>query len=119
MTDVTGFGLAGHLSGIGDASGTGAQLTLADIPVMTGAVALAQQGVHSTLLRDNIAGSGPVMGPMGAMTDLLYDPQTAGGLLAAVAAEEATDLVRQLQDAGYTQATIIGHVTDSAGITLV
>ena len=119
MTDVTGFGLLGHLSGIGEASGTGATLTLADIPLMDGALALAEAGQHSTLLRDNIAGSGPVTGPMGARTDLLYDPQTAGGLLAAVAAEEAAGIVAALHDAGYEQAAIIGKVTDTPGITLV
>ncbi|SHF10595.1 selenophosphate synthase [Loktanella atrilutea] len=119
MTDVTGFGLAGHLSGITDASGTGARLTLAEIPVMSGAVDLAAAGVHSTLLRDNIAGSGPVTGPMGPMTDLLYDPQTAGGLLAAVAEADAAGLIQQLQDAGYAEAAIIGLVTAEPGITLI
>ena len=119
MTDVTGFGLLGHLSGIGEASGTGATLTLADLPLIDGALALAEAGQHSTLLRDNIAGSGPVTGPMGARTDLLYDPQTAGGLLAAVAAEEAAGIVAALHDAGYEQAAIIGKVTDTPGITLV
>ena len=119
MTDVTGFGLLGHLSGIGEASGTGATLELADIPLMDGALTLAEAGQHSTLLRDNIAGSGPVTGPMGARTDLLYDPQTAGGLLAAVAAEDAAQIVARLRDAGYARAAIIGTVTDAPGITLV
>ena len=119
MTDVTGFGLAGHLSGIVEASGVGAELQLSDVPLMKGALALAEAGQHSTLLRDNIAGSGPVTGPMGARTDLLYDPQTAGGLLAAVAAEDAAGLVAALRDAGYDQAAIIGTITDTPGITLV
>ncbi|MFZ3582604.1 selenide, water dikinase SelD [Loktanella sp. DJP18] len=119
MTDVTGFGLAGHLSGINDASGTGATLALADIPLMKGALELAEAGQHSTLLRDNIAGSGPVTGPMGARTDLIYDPQTAGGLLAVVAAEDAPGVVARLHDAGYTHAAIIGSVTDTPGIVLV
>ena len=119
MTDVTGFGLLGHLSGMIEASGTGAEVRLSDVPLMRGALALAEAGQHSTLLRDNIAGSGPVTGPMGALTDLLYDPQTAGGLLAAVAAEDATGIVAALRDAGYGQATIIGTITDTPGITLV
>lgn len=118
MTDVTGFGLAGHLSGIGDASGTGALLELAQIPLMDGALTLAEAGQHSSLFKDNIAGSGPVTGPMGPRIDLIYDPQTAGGLLAAVGVDQADDLVHKLQDAGYTSAAIIGHVTDTPGITL-
>ena len=119
MTDVTGFGLAGHLSGIGDMSNTGATLTLAAIPLMDGALALADAGQHSSLLRDNIAGSGPVTGPMGSLTDLLYDPQTAGGLLAAVAAQDAHATIAQLHAAGYDRAAIIGTVTDRPGIVLV
>ncbi|WP_394151782.1 selenide, water dikinase SelD [Loktanella salsilacus] len=118
MTDVTGFGLAGHLSGIGDASGTGAMLDLANIPIMAGALALAKAGQHSTLFRDNIAGSGPVTGPAGPITDLIYDPQTAGGLLAAVHPDQATDLLQKLKNAGYNGASIIGYVTDIPGITL-
>lgn len=118
MTDVTGFGLLGHLSGICEASGTGAQLDLEKIPMMDGAEMLAGSGVHSTLFRDNLAGSGPVTGPMGPRTDLLYDPQTAGGLLAAVAAERAETLVQKLRDAGYEQTAVIGYVTDKTGITL-
>ena len=118
MTDVTGFGLAGHLSGIGEASGTGAVLDLVQVPLMKGALELAEAGQHSTLFRDNIAGSGPVTGPMGPQTDLIYDPQTAGGLLAAVKADQACDLLRQLRDAGYVSAAIIGSVTDTPGIIL-
>ena len=119
MTDVTGFGLAGHLSGIGEASGTGATLTLAAVPLMEGALALAEAGQHSSLLSDNIAGSGPVTGPIGARTDLIYDPQTAGGLLAAVPAEAAERIVVALRAAGCDHAAIIGTVTDTRGITLI
>ncbi len=119
MTDVTGFGLAGHLSGIGEASGTGAQIKLDTVPLMDGALALANAGIHSSLLRDNIVGGGPLTGPMGPKTDLLFDPQTAGGLLAAVAAEHAESLIQSLKNAGYPDAVIIGAVTAERGITLI
>ncbi|SEN74925.1 selenophosphate synthase [Loktanella fryxellensis] len=118
MTDVTGFGLLGHLSGMVEASGVGARLTLAHVPLLNGALALAQAGQHSTLLADNIAGSGPVTGPAGPMTDLLYDPQTAGGLLAAMDAAEAEHLVQSLIAAGYAEAAIIGVITAVPGIVL-
>lgn len=113
MTDVTGFGLAGHLRGICDASGVGAILKLGYIPLMQGADALSQHGVRSTLFDDNQVGAGPINGPA---FDLLFDPQTAGGLLAAVASGTAESLVNKLQDAGY-QAACIGEFTESLDIT--
>ncbi len=115
MTDVTGFGLAGHLRGICDASGVGAVLTLASIPLMQGAAALSDQGIRSTLFEDNRQGAGAVLGPA---FDLLYDPQTAGGLLAAVAPRGADGLVKKLRDAGY-QAAIIGEFTEGSALTTV
>ena len=113
MTDVTGFGLAGHLRGICDASGAGARLVLDAIPVMQGARALCDAGVRSSLFADNQAGAGVIDGPA---FDLLYDPQTAGGLLAAVAGADAQTLLQKLQSAGYAVA-IIGEITIGPGIT--
>lgn len=113
MTDVTGFGLAGHLRGICDASGVGADLTIENIPIMQGARALCAAGVRSSLFAENQKGAGYIDGPT---FDLLYDPQTAGGLLAAVDGAEATRLLHGLQSAGYP-AAIIGKIRDRAGIT--
>ena len=111
MTDVTGFGLAGHLLGLGEVSGVGARLDLERIPTMTGAVELAAQGVQSSLFKENRA---LVPGlPDSGKAALLFDPQTAGGLLAAVPDDQADRLVAQLNDAGYTAARI-GQLTDKA-----
>jgi selenide,water dikinase len=116
MTDVTGFGLAGHLSGLCEMSGVGARLDLAQIPVMTGAVELATSGVRSTLFDENRA-LVPELPDTGKAA-LLFDPQTAGGLLAAVPADQANALVAQLRDAGYLAARI-GHLTrETAQIVL-
>ncbi len=112
MTDVTGFGLAGHLNGICAASGVGARLNLLDIPVMDGALDLAESGVRSSLYADNVSGAGDVFGPAGARFDLLFDPQTAGGLLATVPHERAATVLADLHAAGYP-AAIIGDITDS------
>jgi len=112
MTDITGFGLAGHLRGLCDASGMGAVLDLEAIPLMGGALALSDAGVRSSLFDDNRIGAGPIMGPG---LDLLFDPQTAGGLLAAVSARSAKPAVKKLQDAGYT-AAVIGEMTEGAEI---
>ncbi|EEE38494.1 pyridine nucleotide-disulphide oxidoreductase / selenide, water dikinase [Rhodobacteraceae bacterium KLH11] len=113
MTDVTGFGLAGHLQGICDASECGATLSLDAIPIMDGAAELSDQGVRSTLYPDNRA---IVPGlPTGGKADLLCDPQTAGGLLAAVAADQADKLCAQLQQAGYP-AAVIGQIDAQPGL---
>ena len=112
MTDVTGFGLAGHLLGLCEASGVGAQLDLAQIPAMDGAVELSQAGVRSSLYDDNRA-LAPALPDTGKAA-LLFDPQTAGGLLAAVAPDQADDLVEKLRAQGYPAARI-GQLTKDAG----
>ena len=114
MTDVTGFGLLGHLRGICDASGTGATIAWDQVPIMPGAAALAAKGIRSTLFADNQAGAGPIDGKV---PDLAHDPQTAGGLLAVVAADRADERLAALKAAGY-HAAIIGQITDGAAISL-
>ncbi len=107
MTDVTGFGLAGHLMEILDASGCAAYLTLSDIPRLPAADALATAGIASTLAPSNRAAlAGRITGPD---DPLLYDPQTCGGLLAAVPPERATEVLATLLAAGI-DAAVIGHV---------
>ena len=120
MTDVTGFGLAGHLLELLQASGAAATLDLAAIPLLPGAVLLAEAGHESTLLPANRAAVGPfVTGPDDPRTDLMFDPQTAGGLLAAVPADAAAALVAEVRAAGLPTATVIGHVQAGApGIAL-
>jgi len=101
MTDVTGFGLAGHLSGICEASVVSAALEIDAIPFMAGAIELATRGTKSSLFTDNRSGAGPVFGADGPRGDLLFDPQTAGGLLAAVDAAQAETVLAALIEAGY------------------
>ena len=114
MTDVTGFGLAGHLVGICAASGVGAEINLGDVPVMQGALNLATAGVQSSLFAENRAAGLGVTGPDSAVADLMWDPQTAGGLLACVAAADAATVCDDLRTAGY-DAAIIGKLTDQPG----
>jgi selenide, water dikinase len=116
MTDVTGFGLAGHLMGICEASGVGADLTLATIPLLQGAEGLAQNGVRSSIWADNKASAGAIAAPDGARSDLLFDPQTAGGLLAAVDPAQAPAVLAALQAAGYPAAIIGTFRNGSAAI---
>ena len=111
MTDVTGFGLAGHLANLCRASGSGARLDLEAVPLLPGAEALARAGVASTLAAANRAAVEAEL-PDGPRTALLFDPQTAGGLLAALLPGEAEPALRRLHDAGHEAAAIVGSMTE-------
>ena len=106
MTDVTGFGLAGHVRAMARASHLDAALIRGAIPVLAGARALSDAGVSSSLMPANRADA-PVEGGEDA---LLHDPQTAGGLLAAVARGQVEATLAALAAAGCT-GHIIGHLT--------
>lgn len=106
MTDVTGFGLAGHLMAILRASGLAGVLDLDAVPLLAGAVELAAAGHRSTLWPANRQALADTELPDDPRATLLFDPQTAGGLLAAVPAEKADDLVERLRAAGYPAARI-------------
>ena len=119
MTDVTGFGLAGHLSGICEASGVGATVQLSDVPLMRGGLDLAKAGMQSSLYADNRAGVMGITASDSALAELMFDPQTAGGLLAAVQVNAADAMLAALIDAGYP-AAVIGKITDQIGqVTLL
>ncbi|MFC6688035.1 selenide, water dikinase SelD [Jhaorihella thermophila] len=109
MTDVTGFGLAGHLMGLCEASGCAAELYLDDIPLMRGAAELAEAGIRSILFPQNRALALSL--PAGGRHDLLFDPQTAGGLLAAVERAQAAELLAALHEAGY-HAALVGMLRE-------
>jgi selenide,water dikinase len=109
MTDVTGFGLAGHLLEICEASNAGATIRLADLPLLPAAEALAAAGEASSLAPQNRAAClGRITGDVtSARAALMFDPQTCGGLLAAVSASAAPALLARLPN-----ARIIGTVTE-------
>lgn len=111
MTDVTGFGLAGHLLEMMETSATAATLRLDHVPLMPGALELAGAGHGSSLEPANLAAvSWRMTAPTDPRVALLSDPQTCGGLLAAVPKEQAEGLVKALRDAGH-DAAVIGEVT--------
>jgi len=113
-TDVTGFGLLGHLVEMTKASGVDACLRLDSIPVLDGARESAAAGVLSSLQPANVRLRRAIRGLEAAqrlpLYPLLFDPQTAGGLLAAVPAAEADACVAVLRAEGYAQAAVIGEV---------
>ena len=106
MTDVTGFGLAGHLAAILAASKVSARLDQDLIPLMAGALELAKAGIRSSLWAQNRAAVTGFIGDDSARSALLFDPQTAGGLLAAVPADRADAVLANLRAAGEPAALI-------------
>ena len=114
MTDVTGFGLAGHLANICAASATGAEIDLSALPLYAGAEDLAAAGLRSSIWAENFRDT-PVDGPLCPRFDLLFDPQTCGGLLASVAPGQADALLGQLGAMGCS-AAIIGRITAKPGL---
>jgi selenide, water dikinase len=113
-TDVTGFGLLGHLVEMLKASDVDAEINMDALPVLDGAEETIRAGILSSLQPQNVRLRRAVMNPPDAGADsrfaLLFDPQTSGGLLAGVAAAEAESCVRDLRAKGYAVSTIIGTV---------
>lgn len=117
-TDVTGFGLLGHLGEMILPQGCEVSVQLGALPALTGALTCFEQGIFSSLHADN-AKQASLLSNMGEFTEhknlpLLFDPQTAGGLLASVPADKARHCLQQLHDSGYTDAVCIGTVLQSA-----
>lgn len=114
MTDVTGFGLAGHLQGICAASRVGAILRAGTLPLYPGAARLAGLGIRSTLWRSNVEAA-PLDGDMATpQAALLHDPQTAGGLLAVVPQGDADRLLAALHAGPAPDAADIGEIVEPA-----
>ena len=113
-TDVTGFGLLGHLVEMTKASGVGARIVPGAIPVLEGARETVGRGVFSSLQPQNVRLRRAIANLEAAQAlplyPLLFDPQTAGGLLAGIPAAEAGRCVAALRDAGYADAAVIGTV---------
>lgn len=106
-TDITGFGLLGHLQEMLIASQTSATVILDTVPVMEGAQSCSLQGIQSTLFQSNQQ-SGNCHHYTGQHPSyaLLFDPQTSGGLLAGIPASRTEECLHALINAGYTAARI-------------
>ncbi len=115
-TDVTGFGLLGHLLEMLRASGVDAVLDPDTIPALAGAPVLLAQGITSSLHQDNLTALAALdeAAQTHRLAPLLIDPQTAGGLLAGLAADRADRCVRELRHLGC-RAALIGSIEPSSG----
>jgi selenide, water dikinase len=115
-TDVTGFGLTGHLLEMLRAAGLDAVLDPDTIPALAGAPELLAQGVTSSLHADNLAALEALDAAdrTHRVAPLLVDPQTAGGLLAGLPAERAERCLDELRRLGC-RAALIGRVERGRG----
>ncbi len=114
-TDLTGFGLLGHLVEMTRPSGVDAELNMSTLPLLDGAVECVKAGIVSSLQPANVRLRRALRNADEFVSDprypLLFDPQTAGGLLASVPAAQAAACVQALKAAGYAHTAIIGRIT--------
>ena len=117
-TDVTGFGLLGHLIEMVRASDVDVAIAPDRIPLLDGARESVALGIFSSLQPQNVRLRRAIKNLDTAATHplypLLFDPQTAGGLLAAVQLSAASDCIDELRAAGYAHASVIGVVSSRA-----
>ena len=118
---MTGFGLAGHLLEMLRGAGVAAELDLSRIPLYPSVLALAQIGIASSLLPENSRLATSIAGPEApdsAVQAILFDPQTAGGLLIGVPEGQAAACLDAIRAAGADEAAVVGRVVgvyDGAG----
>ncbi len=114
MTDVTGFGLLGHLLEMCRGAGLAAHLDLAHVPILPGAAALAQEGYATGAGARNLASYGHQVAFAPELEtwqrNLFCDPQTSGGLLIVVAPEVADDVMAHCRSSGFDQVAVIGEM---------
>ena len=115
-TDVTGFGLLGHLVEMTRSSGKSVTLDLNSLPIMDGALEMIKTSIFSSLQEQNVRLRRAIKDP-GELTahkhfPLLFDPQTSGGLLAAIPADNAKACLAELKELAYPASVVIGEVTD-------
>jgi selenide, water dikinase len=116
LTDITGFGLLGHLRNVTAASGVSAQVWADQVPVLPAARDYVQAGIApgGTHANWRFLGEWVTYAPEVSKEDqlLLCDAQTSGGLLASVPATEVAGIVQALRSAGVTEAAVVGRIEE-------
>lgn len=119
MTDITGFGLAGHAIEMAEASGVTLEIELSALPLIEGSLAVAQAKYHTRASRSNreFGGSRIELGPKAdpVRQEYAFDAQTSGGLLIALPEERAGRLIEELEARGAEAAAWIGRVVPRRG----
>ena len=113
LTDVTGFGLAGHLLEICRGSRLSAEVKFNELPIIAEALDWAKQGVATGASTRNWAGYGHEVEFSGDewQRKLLTDPQTSGGLLVACAPGSADEVLAAFERHGFPQARVVGRLS--------
>ena len=123
LTDVTGFGLLGHLLEMCRASNTGATIEFGRIPVLPGVGELVGDGILTGASARNWAGYGHdvdlLASDRATVRALLTDPQTSGGLLVACAADAVDAVLDVFRDEGFDRAAVIGDITPGPSRVIV
>jgi len=121
-TDVTGFSLLGHAWEVACASNVTIEIDSARVPLINGALELARVGLMTGADKTNREYVGEDISIADGidvnLVKLLYDPQTAGGLLLAIAKDKADELLTELRR-NYPRAEIVGRVTERGARTIV
>ena len=122
MTDVTGFGLAGHLLELARGAGLRAALNWNTVPIVDEAMTLAQGDIYTGASTRNWAAYGNEVTltnqPGIWQQHLLTDPQTSGGLLIACAPESEAEVLAILQADGFSRAAVIGRFEAGSGMAV-
>jgi selenide,water dikinase len=120
-TDVTGFGLIGHLQQMARSSGVAAEVWSDAVPLLEGVRSLAEEGLVPGGTRRNEAHFSQFVTVGEGVGDvdrtILFDAQTSGGLLIAVEEDRAGDLVAALEKEGTPAAAVVGRVVEGASDT--
>ena len=114
LTDVTGFGLLGHLLEICKGSGVAARIDWNALPILPGALDLAREGFSTGASKRNFAGYGDKVSLSASIDEagkaLLTDPQTSGGLLVACRPDTEAEVLRIFAEEGFGRAAVVGEI---------
>ena len=119
LTDVTGYGLAGHACEMAEGAGLTFAIEVGKLPVIEGAEPLAVPRYYTRASKTNrefLQGrlrTEPGVDPV--RLEFAFDAQTSGGLLIAIAADRVSRLIKQLEDRGASAAAIVGRVKERDG----
>ena len=119
LTDVTGFGILGHLLEIAKGSNASGKLDWPSIPLLPGALEFAREGISTGASGRNWAGYGERITLGGTIGEaekiLLTDPQTSGGLLAACAPSVVDEVLEIFRSEGFDHAAVVGEIVEGLG----